>query len=759
MIIESIEIRSFGRLRDFSCNFDEHFQIICGENETGKSTVAAFIRYMLYGFPAARGNDLAEKKKRISWLDGRAAGAMTVRLRDGKRYRIERNTTATTGTRERETYREVSAIIDLETNTPLPGNESAGERFLGVPEQVFLHTAFVGQLGSPRVGGPEVSEAIENLLSAGNEDTNVPRALQRIDVLRRSLLYKNGRGGLIHDLEGEEAALLARIEAAQKGNAALLEKEAELKADARSLFEADNELAQAVAAERETRNALLIHSYNRLRDARAVEESTLATLHEMDGMPAYHMTDKDIEDLRVARRHAEEMQATYRVARQAREACTGGAPLSPEDRARLEEVEGRGGLALLRERLAKRRRATLLPAVLTLPSLLVLIVGFFLSAPLSYALMAAGAVAAVAFAALAVTGLLSCRSLYRENGVANAKELSELLARLDRGQEELSLYTKLSFSTSEKEKEALLTYNNALGELDIAVGRFGARLPEDESEIPAFLDALEENARRVMGKKSEYDDLLRAAREDIARLSDYLAGTDEQTVRASISPDKLPPLDRLQNINKLSERREFFDREHKKLEDKHRKTEREVAELRHATEDILELRALLDDTRVRLANLREQYEASVLAYDAISGAGEKLRDEIAPRLSNFSCQMIERLTEGKYRRLGVANDLSVNVETEAGTYSLDYMSAGTQDLVYLALRMALVDLLYAEKPPVCFDESFVHQDDARTARMLEALYLLSEGAGQQNLLFTCHGREEALFTEKFGAVPVLRLNA
>ena len=42
--------------------------------------------------------ELSEKKKRISWQEGAAAGSMVVRLSDGRRYRIERATTATTGT-------------------------------------------------------------------------------------------------------------------------------------------------------------------------------------------------------------------------------------------------------------------------------------------------------------------------------------------------------------------------------------------------------------------------------------------------------------------------------------------------------------------------------------------------------------------------------------------------------------------------------------------------------------------------------------
>ena len=47
MIIEKIVIKSFGRLTDMTLEFSDRVNVIEGENESGKSTIAAFIRYML----------------------------------------------------------------------------------------------------------------------------------------------------------------------------------------------------------------------------------------------------------------------------------------------------------------------------------------------------------------------------------------------------------------------------------------------------------------------------------------------------------------------------------------------------------------------------------------------------------------------------------------------------------------------------------------------------------------------------------------
>lgn len=52
MIIERIEIKSFGQLTDTTLEFSDTINVIEGQNEAGKSTIAAFIKYMLYGFEA-----------------------------------------------------------------------------------------------------------------------------------------------------------------------------------------------------------------------------------------------------------------------------------------------------------------------------------------------------------------------------------------------------------------------------------------------------------------------------------------------------------------------------------------------------------------------------------------------------------------------------------------------------------------------------------------------------------------------------------
>ena len=68
-----------------------------------------------------------------------------------------------------------------------------------------------------------------------------------------------------------------------------------------------------------------------------------------------------------------------------------------------------------------------------------------------------------------------------------------------------------------------------------------------------------------------------------------------------------------------------------------------------------------------------------------------------------------------------------------------YLSRGTADQLYLAVRLAVCALCLPENPPILLDDALAAFDDGR---MEQALALLAELAGErQILLFSCQRRE------------------
>ncbi|WP_062325855.1 ATP-binding protein [Holzapfeliella floricola] len=59
MKIEQIRIENFGKFSDKTFNFTTNQTVFYGENEAGKSTLAAFISQIMFGFP----NKTTKKKQ------------------------------------------------------------------------------------------------------------------------------------------------------------------------------------------------------------------------------------------------------------------------------------------------------------------------------------------------------------------------------------------------------------------------------------------------------------------------------------------------------------------------------------------------------------------------------------------------------------------------------------------------------------------------------------------------------------------------
>ena len=72
MIFESLYIKSFGKLIDRSIDFDSGVNILEGANESGKSTICGFIKFMFYGLPSKT----EEKLHFISWQTASAENSV-----------------------------------------------------------------------------------------------------------------------------------------------------------------------------------------------------------------------------------------------------------------------------------------------------------------------------------------------------------------------------------------------------------------------------------------------------------------------------------------------------------------------------------------------------------------------------------------------------------------------------------------------------------------------------------------------------------
>ena len=159
-----------------------------------------------------------------------------------------------------------------------------------------------------------------------------------------------------------------------------------------------------------------------------------------------------------------------------------------------------------------------------------------------------------------------------------------------------------------------------------------------------------------------------------------------------------------------------------------------------------------EELTAQISRRTEEYDALTLALDALEAANAALRERFSPTLNREAAAIFSRLTGGKYDQLTLSRDFSALAGGNDTAHSALYLSAGTVDQLYLAVRLALCRLTLPDAP-ILLDDALCAFDDSR---MEQALDVLQDMAGErQILLFTCHSRE-ARWADAHG-IPVIRL--
>ncbi|SFG34649.1 ATP-binding protein [Oribacterium sp. WCC10] len=168
MRLISAKIENFGKLHDFTIDFDEGLNVFLRENGYGKSTLASFIRVMFYGLSGDRKTQDEEndRKKYRPWQGGSFGGELVFEEEaSSKKYRIVR----TFGERKGQ---DIFRLYDAETNLESHDySENIGEEILKIDERSFKKTVFIGQMELETGITSEINAKIGNV-SEDRDDMN-----------------------------------------------------------------------------------------------------------------------------------------------------------------------------------------------------------------------------------------------------------------------------------------------------------------------------------------------------------------------------------------------------------------------------------------------------------------------------------------------------------------------------------------------------------------------------------------------------------
>ena len=180
------------------------------------------------------------------------------------------------------------------------------------------------------------------------------------------------------------------------------------------------------------------------------------------------------------------------------------------------------------------------------------------------------------------------------------------------------------------------------------------------------------------------------------------------------------------------------------LSQKMAQTQARLAQLRGRMENLPDeeqLQRQLTQSRRRLAELERTNRAIGYAQNALESALQELQRRFAPDITRRAGYFLSCLTGGVYNKISIGEDLSVLAArtTETTLRSPSWRSEGTGDQMYLALRLAVWDILSPDSPLI-LDDALVRFDQTRMERAMDLLQEL--GQKRQILLFSCQNREK-----------------
>ena len=140
----------------------------------------------------------------------------------------------------------------------------------------------------------------------------------------------------------------------------------------------------------------------------------------------------------------------------------------------------------------------------------------------------------------------------------------------------------------------------------------------------------------------------------------------------------------------------------------------------------------------------EKLETSIkIAKDALEQAYSEMKNEVTPKFTKDLSNLIEKISNNKYKNAKFDSEYGLRVEMENGEYmDCNRLSIGTIDQLYLSLRLSAMNEITEETMPIILDEAFAYYDSERLENILK--YIYDNYKNNQVLIFTCTNREKQI---------------
>lgn len=771
-------VENFGKLSNFDYDFNKDLNMIFGNNGWGKSTFAAFLKVMFYGFDSDTKRAIDKERNRYKpWQGGVYGGSITFGV-DDREYILTRSFDGIKPAGDEMELRDAKTNLISNDYT-----QNIGEEIFSIDAESFKKSIFIYQgncvssatdginakMGNLSDTTDDISkyEAAEKILTDYLNSKSLTRATGslRKDKLFIEELKQQIRGinsyekcvgddnELILDLEARKKTLLEQREVFSKHLAEVSEyKDIQAKKVAYDSLVEDAKTRQEEADKLQGYFPLGVPSRETAEDAFRLAEEYEASLNRLEGLTT---TDKEKQQFeKLNEEFSNGVPSTGVIKNLQKEWNERNTKInkvsSLQDKIDiLEDMVSRNS----KQSGGKNTGLTILGVVVLLVGVALFVLGNtdFLSK--SFGLM--GAVVAMVGIVLAVIGMVT-KSKPKEVNDPTVNKIDKLI-------EDMNILLEEIESVDNKVSDFLDSYNREFDETMVSEELYDLlSMVNDYERIKDNVARFDNYASSCSKEKKQLEAI--ATEWGINTSSHILA--DFKTARIKFSEyiraqqELKRAKDALNEFHKNNGGREALE----SLSGKQVQVDESVAklneEIRYCNENLETIEGnihtirtrlnknieILDDLKEKetvLESITLEYEKNKKKYEAVKKTKEYLEMAHNAFLLKYSAPL--KAAFDKYYNLVTANadDICIDVKSnvtkieQGAQRDLFYLSSGYQDLIGICLRLAFVDAMYKdEKPFIILDDPFANLDGEKTERVKELLKAVSKE--YQLIYFTCH---------------------
>ena len=770
-------IENFGKLSGYDYEFKDGLNTIKENNGYGKTTFANFIKAMFYGMEAKRNTKvLIDRKKYIPWQGGAFGGSVEFEL-NGKKYKIERFF----GKKEAE---DVFKLYDLSTNLECDDfSQNIGEEVFNLNKEAYERSTFISGQNIETAMNDSISAKLGNILESENDVNTSEKAIKILEDAIKNY-KKTGDRGEINEKKLEKTNLEKKLEQSKIDEKNLQERREKYSSLKQELKEKEEERQNlnkllTLKIQEETKNAKL-ENYkilqNNLEEAKKNLEQTETFFKA--GTPTDEETDTLIEKSFEIEKYKVEV-ANFETSTLENEDENNLKKIFDNNRISEEIIndkisdyksindidnqikvneEKKSNLANELRVLNKQRKLDktlcIILGILICVGIIVAMYGFA-NQKMQIATGATIFGILIAIAALIKINTYSKKSQNSKDKDEEEKDIGEYIGKLKEKKYNLQMEVD-SFITMYSGKNDIDDVIFELTEIKSQFNKYkdmknsNDLLIQKQSEITAKLKDLEESMKEYFSKyfpviNQSYVAYAQEIKIKKGLLIQYKQEF-EAKLRAAEEYKKNNKLDELQNvksynmiaINKgeIEEKIKQITLEINNINDEKNYVKNQIELLESNLDSVFDVETRIDELAQKIEEMEEK--CKIL---------EKTKKYLETAKEQFSSQYLNRMKQNFMKNLQLINgseldinldvNLNVKVNEQGSGKAIGYFSTGYKDLIYICMRLSLIDSLFEkEKPFIILDDPFVNLDESKIKNATDLLKNIAKD--YQIIYFICH---------------------